>query len=204
MPRPARRIGTATRGATKAVPSVSARGVVTGREVVGTPRVASTARTSDSRLASSRNSGGGVPASRSAVSMVLARGWSTTVRAIGRLLALLAGPRQQVAGDGQVLAQHQLGELEAAGRQRAGPGGGGVGVHAQVVGLPDRPEHVEGVGDDHDAGPAAAGVAPLKGPLGPGQVLVGGAAALLDQHGPGGDAALAGPAGPRPALGEAV
>ena len=83
MPSPARRIGTATRGAAKAVPCVSARGVVTGRDAVGTPRVASTARTSDSRLVSSRNSGGEVASSRRAVSMVPARGWSTTVRATG-------------------------------------------------------------------------------------------------------------------------
>jgi hypothetical protein len=81
MPRPARRIGTATRGAAKLVPSASASGVVTVRAAVGTPRVASRASTSDSRLASSRNSGGGVEASRSAVSMVFASGWSTTVRA---------------------------------------------------------------------------------------------------------------------------
>ena len=50
----------------------------------------------------------------------------------------------------------------------------------------------------------AAGAAPLQEPPGPGQVLVGGAAALLGEHGrlrhPPGD----GPAGARPALGEAV
>src|SRR5215207_5443897 len=63
---------------------------------------------------------------------------------------------------------------------------------------------MEGVGDDHDAVPAAARVAALKGPLGPGQVLVGGAAALLGEDGAIGHAPLAGPAGPRPALGEAV
>src|SRR5829696_1131515 len=201
MPRPARRIGTATRDAAKAMPSASASGVVTVREAVGIPRVASTASTSDSRLVKSRNSGGGVAWSRRAVSIDPASGWSTRVRATG--LLLLAGAGQQVAGDGQVLAQHQLGELEPAGRERAGPGGRRVGVHAEVVGLADGPEHVEGVGDDHDAVAAAAGVAALQQPFRPGQVLVGGAAALLGEDGPRRHTPLDGPAGPRPALGEA-
>ena len=56
------------------MPWAWASGVVTVREAVGIPRVASTASTSDSRLVSSRNSGGGVEASRSAVSMVPASG----------------------------------------------------------------------------------------------------------------------------------
>ena len=47
-------------------------------------------------------------------------------------------------------------------------------------------------------GPAAVRVAPLQGALGPGQVLVGGAAALLGQHGLLGHPALAGPASPQP------
>ena len=92
MPRPARRIGTATSGAAKAMPWASASGVVTVREAVGIPRVASTASTSDSRLVSSRNSGGGVASSRSAVSMVPANGWSTTVRATERPPCYLPAP----------------------------------------------------------------------------------------------------------------
>ena len=74
---------------------------------------------------------------------------------------------------------------------------GDVGVHAEVGGLLDRPEHVEGVGHDHDAGPAAVRVAPLQGTLGPGQVLVRCGCAPRSAW-PARHPALAGPAGPEP------